>query len=242
MGNKRTRKGKNNFTGGVNANVYDNIISSMTKLNNDIKNLGTIIENIKNSKNTQNQEKPSDDRANISKNEESTTIPEDILVKIEEQKQEMNDVLEDIDEKEEKIQQESISDKTNNSDEKLEESKEQLQNDIKILTEQINEGVEDTSLLKNKQRNRSFYSTGRTWSQWFYGFVEYYNELKSSLTNIIENRYYNSILRKPANERTQTEKVMIEKVNNLEIELTNMNKTIGKGGFRRKKYTRKNKK
>jgi hypothetical protein len=210
-------------------------------LNSDIKNLGIIIGNIKN---TQNQEKTSDDRANISKNEESNdTIPEDILVKIEEQKQEMNDVLEDIDEKEEKIQEESVSsNKTTNSDEKLEESKEQLQNDIKILTEQINEGVEDTSLLKNKQRNRSFYSTGRTWSQWFYGFVEYYNELKSSLANIIENRYYNSILRKPANERTQTEKDMIEKVNNLEIELTNMNKTIVKGGFRRKKYTRKNNK
>jgi len=181
MANKGTRKGKNNIRGGLNSNVYDNIISSMNKLNNDIKNLGTIIANIKNSQNQIQEEKIDDSKLENPINEQSNdNIPQDIADKIEEQKQEMNDVLEDVNEKEEKIQeeQEPTSNETNDGDGKLAESKEELQNDINLLTEQINKGLEDNSLLKNKpQRNRSFYSNSRTWSQWFYGFVEYYDEL-----------------------------------------------------------------
>ena len=45
---------------------------------------------------------------------------------------------------------------------------------------------EDNFLVKNQDRNRSFYLQGRTWNEWFYGFVEYYNELKVIIDDMID--------------------------------------------------------
>jgi hypothetical protein len=143
----------------------------------------------------------------------------------------MSKVLENIDKKEEDVNKEN-----------LDESKAELEKDIFILREKINDGVKDNFLIKNKERDRSFYLYGRTWNEWFYGFVEFYNELKDSLRNIIENNYYNKILKKPINERTPNENEIIKKVNDLEIELTNLNNNnIVKGGYRKSRYTRKRK-
>jgi len=228
---KNTKKNR-----GGNSNVYENILTAMNNLKNDVNKLGIMIEKVKNKK-----ENLQNDNTNTV-NEIPNEIPNEILNKIKEEQQEMNKVLESVDKKEEQIEESKNEIKTeNNQDDKrkLEESKEELKNNIESLTEKINDGLEDNILFKNKQRNRSFYSTERTWNQWFYGFVEYYDELKGSLKNIIENKYYNNILQKSKSHRTPTENVMIEKVNNLEIELNNMNKNIIKGGYKKKRLTRK---
>jgi hypothetical protein len=208
-------------------------------LKNNVKNLGKIIENMKNNGNNDNNGN-NGNNVNNSDNSETTQIPNDIVEKIEEKQEEMNNVLENIDTKEEEI----IENKNNVileseiDKEELEESKEELKNNIETLSEKINDGLEDNPLVNNKQRDRSFYLKQRTWGQWFYGFVEYYDELTGSLNNIVKNSYYNTILQKPKNNRTTTENDIVEKVNELEIELSDMNKNIMKGGYR-KKHTKK---
>jgi len=211
---KNTKKYKGKSRGGKNES-FDNFTKSMIKLTTSLKKL---LEKV----------------ANKTKEERSfgNEIPKDLLDKIEDQQDEMTKVLKNIDKKEEDINKEN-----------LDESKAELEKDILFLTEKINEGVKENFLVENKERNRSFYLQGRTWNEWFYGFVEYYNELKDSLRNIIENNYYNTILKKPVNERTQNENEIIKKVNNLEIELTNLNNNnIVKGGYKKPCFTRKNKK
>jgi hypothetical protein len=211
---KNTKKFKKKCKGGNNES-FDNFIKSMFKLTNSLKKL---LEKI----------------ANKTKQDDSlgNEIPKDLIGKIENQQDEMNEVLKNIDKKEEDINKQN-----------LDESKAELEKDIHFLTEKINEGVKENFFTENKQRDRSFYLHGRTWNQWFYGFVEYYNELKDSLRNIIENNYYNMILKKPVNERTQNENEIIEKVNNLEVKLTNLNdNNIVKGGYKKKSFTRKKKK
>jgi hypothetical protein len=157
-------------------------------------------------------------------------IPKDLINKIADQQDEMSKVLKNIDKKEEDVNKENFN-----------ESKAELEKEIVFLTEKINEGKKENFLVENKDRNRSFYLHGRTWNEWFYGFVEYYNELKDYLRNIIENNYYNMILKKPVNERNTNENEIIQKVNNLEIELNNLNNNdnIVKGGRRRYYLTRK---
>ena len=211
-----TKKNKRKIRGGRNE-VYDNFTKSMFKLTNSLKKL---LEKIAN------KSKKYDDKSITNE------IPKDLMDKIEEQQDEMTKVLENIDKKEEDVNKEN-----------LDESKAELEKDIFILREKINDGVKDNFLVKNKERNRSFYLQGRTWNEWFYGFVEFYNELKDSLRNIIENNYYNMILKKPIHERSQNENEIIKEVNDLEIELTNLNNNnnIVKGGYRKSRYTRKKK-
>jgi hypothetical protein len=242
MKHSKTKKNHNKYKykGGNNA-VYENIVTSVNNLKNDIKSLGEIIENIKSKGSNQiNQD-------NLLQNSETNQIPNDILEKIEEKQEEMNNVLENIDKKEEEIEESKNDAQLENNEiskNEIEESKEELIKNIELLREKVDDGLEDKLLLNNKQRNRSFYSRGRTWGQWFYGFVEYYDELTGSLNSIIKNSYYNMILQKSKNKRTPTENDIVEKVNNLEIELSEMNKNIIKGGYRKKKsnYTKKNKK
>jgi predicted transcriptional regulator len=158
-------------------------------------------------------------------------IPKGLIDKIEDQQDEMTKVLENIDKKEEDVNKEN-----------LDESKAELEKEISFLRGKINEGVKENFLVKNKQRDRSFYLYGRTWNEWFYGFVEFYNELKDSLRNIVENNYYNMILKKPIHERSQNENEIIKEVNDLEIELTNLNNNnTVKGGYRKSRFTRKKK-
>jgi hypothetical protein len=208
-----TKKYKRKIRGGKNE-VFDNFTKSMVNLTNSLKKLLEKIEK-------------------QTKEKESTVneIPKGLIDKIEEQQDEMSKVLENIDKKEEDVNKEN-----------LDESKAELEKDILILREKINDGVKDNFLIKNKDRERSFYLYGRTWNEWFYGFVEFYNELKDSLRNIIENNYYNTILKKPVMERTTSENEIIKKVNDLEIELTNLNNNnVVKGGYRKSRYTRKKK-
>jgi hypothetical protein len=218
---------------GGNPDVYENILSSINNLKNNVKNLGEIIQNIKND---------GKDGKDVNKqdNSETNEIPDDILDKIEEKQEEMNNVLENIDTKEEEIieNKNNVNLESNIDKEELEESKEELKNNIEILSEKLNDGLEDNPLVNSKQRDRSFYLKQRTWGQWFYGFVEYYDELSGSLNNIVKNSYYNMILQKAKNKRTTTENNIVEKVNELEIELRDMNKNIIKGGYR-KKHTKK---
>jgi len=212
---KYTKNNKRKIRGGRNE-VFDNFTKSMFKLTNSLKKL---LEKIAN------KSKKYDDKSITNE------IPKDLMDKIEEQQDEMTKVLENIDKKEEDVNKEN-----------LDESKAELEKDILILREKINDGVKDNFLIKNKERDRSFYLYGRTWNEWFYGFVEFYNELKDSLRNIIENNYYNKILKKPISERTPNENEIIKKVNDLEIELTNLNNNnIVKGGYRKSRYTRKKK-
>ena len=216
MKNKNTKKHKRKLRGGNNED-FDNFTKSIIKLSDSLK---ILLEKIE-------KQTKGDSIGN--------EIPKDLKKKIEDKQDEMTNVLKDIDKKEQDVN------KVN-----LDESKSELEKEIMILTEKINEGVKDNFLVKNQDRNRSFYLQGRTWNEWFYGFVEYYNELKDSLRNIIENNYYNMILKKPINERTQNDNELINKVNNLEIELTNLNNNnnnnIVKGGYRNsRRYTRKTK-
>ena len=211
--NKYTKNNKRKIRGGRNE-VFDNFTKSMFKLTNSLKKL---LEKF--------AKQTKGDTSN------GNEIPKDLISKIEDQQDEMTKVLENIDKKEEDVNKEN-----------LDESKAELEKDILILREKINDGVKDNFLVKNKDRNRSFYLQGRTWNEWFYGFVEYYNELKDSLRNIIENNYYNMILKKPINQRTANENEIIQKVNDLEIELTNLNNNnIVKGGYRKSRFTRKKK-
>jgi hypothetical protein len=207
-----TKKNKRKIRGGKNE-VFDNFTKSMIKLTDSLKKL---LEKI----------------AKLKKEKESTRneIPKDFLDKIEDQQDEMTKVLENIDKKEEEVNKEN-----------LDESKAELEKEIFFLREKINEGVKENFLVKNKERDRSFYLYGRTWNEWFYGFVEFYNELKESLRNIIENNYYNNILKKPISERTPNENEIIKKVNDLEVELTNLNNNnnMVKGGYRKYRLTRK---
>jgi hypothetical protein len=214
---KYTKKHKIKMRGGKNE-VIDNFTKSMIKLTSSLKKL---LEKIA----TKKKEISSND------NEIPKEIPKEIINKIGDQQDEMTKVLKNIDKKEEDVNKENFD-----------ESKAELEKDILILREKINDGVKDNFLIKNKQRDRSFYLYGRTWNDWFYGFVEFYNELKDSLRNIIENNYYNMILKKPIHERTPNENEIIKKVNDLEIELTNLNNNnIVKGGYRKSRYTRKKK-
>ena len=209
---KYTKKQKRNIRGGKNE-AFDNFAKSITKLTGSLKKL---LEKIANKNNGD---------GFIGKE-----IPKDLINKIEDQKDEMAMVLKNIDKKEQDVNKENF-----------EESKAELEKDITSLTEKINEGMKENFLVQNKERNSSFYLHGRTWNEWFYGFVEFYNELKDSLRNIIENSYYNKILKKPINERTTNENEIIKKVNDLEIELTNLNNNdnIVKGGNRKYCFTRK---
>lgn len=211
---KYTKKHKIKMRGGKNE-VIDNFTKSMIKLTSSLKKL---------------LEKIATKKREVSSNDNE--IPKEIINKIGDQQDEMTKVLKNIDKKEEDVNKENFD-----------ESKAELEKDIFILREKINDGVKDNFLVKNKDRNRSFYLHGRTWNEWFYGFVEYYNELKDSLRNIIENNYYNMILKKPIHERTQDENEIIKEVNDLEIELTNLNNNnnIAKGGYRKSRYTRKKK-
>ena len=207
-----TKKNKRKIRGGKNE-VFDNFTKSIIKLTDSLKKL---LEKI----------------AKLKKEKESTRneIPKDFLDKIEDQQDEMTKVLENIDKKEQEVNKEN-----------LDESKAELEKEIFFLRGKINEGVKENFLVKNKERDRSFYLYGRTWNEWFYGFVEFYNELKESLRNIIENNYYNNILKKPISERTPNENEIIKKVNDLEVELTNLNNNnnIVKGGYRKYRLTRK---
>lgn len=211
---KYTKKHKIKMRGGKNE-VIDNFTKSMIKLTSSLKKL---------------LEKIATKKREVSSNDNE--IPKEIINKIGDQQDEMTKVLKNIDKKEEDVNKENFD-----------ESKAELEKDIFILREKINDGVKDNFLVKNKDRNRSFYLHGRTWNEWFYGFVEYYNELKDSLRNIIENNYYNMILKKPIHERTQDENEIIKEVNDLEIELTNLNNNnnIAKGGYRKSRSTRKKK-
>ena len=210
---KYTKKHKIKMRGGKNE-VIDNFTKSMIKLTSSLKKL---------------LEKIATKKKEVTSNDNE--IPKEIINKIGDQQDEMTKVLKNIDKKEEDVNKENFD-----------ESKAELEKDIFILREKINDGVKDNFLVKNKDRNRSFYLHGRTWNEWFYGFVEYYNELKDSLRNIIENNYYNMILKKPIHERSQHENEIIKEVNDLEIELTNLNNNnIVKGGYRKSRYTRKKK-
>jgi hypothetical protein len=219
MKTKNKYRGKhkiNNIIGGENNEVFDNFTKSMTRLTITLKKL---LEKI--------SEKKNGDCFN------GKDVPKDLINKITGQQDEMTKVLKNIDKKEEDINKENLN-----------ESKAELEKDILFLTEKINQGIKENFLVKNKDRNRSFYLHGRTWNEWFYGFVEFYNELKDSLRNIIENNYYTMILKKPINERTTNENEIIKKVNNLEIELNNLNnlnnnENIVKGGNRKSFFTRK---
>lgn len=192
---------------------YDNLASLMGKLKNDVRVLGEIIQKIRSEY--------------LSENTVSSEIPVNLQEKIEEQTEELNKVIEKIDEQEEKIEENPNKIEVSNDNAELDEAKENLVKDINLLEEKISEGLP-------QQRNRSFYLQGRTWNQWFYGFVEYYSELKDSLTNIVNNNYYISILQKPKSERSNPENQMIAKINNIEIELSKMNNNVIKGGFFRK--------
>jgi hypothetical protein len=164
-------------------------------------------------------------------NSSGNKIPEELQDKIEDQQDEMSKLLDIVNKKKQDINKDN-----------LDESRIALEKEIFILKEKINKGVNEKLLIKNKERDRSFYLEGRTWNDWFYGFIEYYNELKDSLRNIIENSYYNMILRKPVNERNSYDNELIKKVNDLENELNNLNNNnIVKGGYRKSRYTRKNK-
>jgi hypothetical protein len=228
---------------------YDNFVNAMVKLKSDVQKLGNIISQIKNSQ--QNNITATGINVPEIDNSNSTpeVVPDDIQDKIEQEQDEMDKLLENVDDEEKKLEEEP-SEENNKNDandsstkENLDESKEELEKNIDLLKEKIDEGLPNKRPpLQKTERNRSFYSSGRTWSQWFYGFVEYYDELKGTLTDIIENSYYAKILSKPKNQRTKTENDMIEKVNDLEIELSNMNKKIIQGGrnrYRIKTKTRK---
>lgn len=230
---------------------YDNFAISMDKLKSDVKRLGDIILQIKNNQQN-NIDNNNANGINATESDSSDptytqdNIPDDIQNKIEEQQEEMSELLETVNNEEKKIEEQPLEEKDQSdtsTKENLDESKEELEKNIDLLKEKIDEGLPNQRpSLKKTERNRSFYSTGRTWSQWFYGFVEYYDELKGTLTDIVENNYYTKILSKPKNERTKPENDMIEKVNDLEIELSNMNKKIIQGGrrmYRIKAKTRK---
>jgi len=225
MKNKYTKKHKRKFSGGKNEKVFEDFFLAIHKLRNSLNQLLKTIDN---------KEKNNIDVASV-----ENEIPKDLMNKIQEEQHDMENILKDIDKKEEDI----------NKKENLDASKQELEKDIINLREKINEGVKENFLIKNKERNRSFYLQGRTWNEWFYGFVEYYNELKDSLRDIIENNYYKMILRKPLNERTQNEIEIIKKVNDLEVELTKLNNNNDnnndnnklKGGYRKPRYTRKRK-
>jgi hypothetical protein len=221
MKNKYTKKCKRKFNGGKNEKVFEDFSLAIHKLRNSLNQLLKTIDN---------KEKNNIDVASV-----ENEIPKDLMNKIQEEQHDMENILKDIDKKEEDI----------NKKENLDASKQELEKDIINLREKINEGVKENFLIKNKERNRSFYLQGRTWNEWFYGFVEYYNELKDSLRDIIENNYYKMILRKPLNERTQNEIEIIKKVNDLEVELTKLNNNNDnnklKGGYRKPRYTRKRK-
>jgi len=204
--------------GGLN---YDKLLNLMSKIKDDVVSLSEIIKKLNNS----------------SKFEEnvSNEIPVNIQEKIEEQTEKLNDVIEKMDEQEKKIEEEQNIKELDTSDVELHQSKEELEKNINLLEKKINEGLP-------QERNRSFYLQGRSWNQWFYGFVEYYNEIKDNLTNIIENNYYISILQKPKNERSKTENNMISKVNDIEIELSKMNNSVTKGGYFRRTRNKRSKK
>jgi len=208
--NTKTKKKGGSFN-------YNNLVSLMNKLKNDVRLLGEIIQKIR------------------SENNVSSEIPVNIQEKIEEQTEELNKVIEKIDEQEQKIEENPNKIEVSNDNSELDEDKEDLVKDINLLEEKISEGLP-------QERNRSFYLPGRTWNQWFYGFVEYYSELKDSLTNILNNNYYISILQKPKNERSNSENQMISKINNIEIELSKMNNNIIKGGFNGKTRNNRSKK
>jgi hypothetical protein len=201
---------------------YNSLVSLMSKIRNDVQSLGEIIKRFDN---------------NNSKSQEyvSNKIPINIQEKIEEQTKELNDVLEKIDDQEKKIDEDPKKTELVINDVELDEAKEDLEKNINLLEEKINEGLP-------QERNRSFYLQGRTWNQWFYGFVEYYSELKDTLTSILENNYYISILQKPKNERSKIEGQMVDKINNIEIELSKMNNNVTKGGYFRKTRNKRSKK
>jgi paraquat-inducible protein B len=215
---KYTKTKKNG--GGLN---YDNLVNLMSKIKNDVVSLGEIVKRLNSNTNTKTEENVSNE------------IPINIQEKIEEQTKELNNVIEKMDEQEKKIDEEPVKTELSTSDVEMDESKEELEKNINLLEEKIKEGLP-------QERNRSFYLQGRTWNQWFYGFVEYYNEIKDNLTNIIENNYYISILQKPKNERSKTENNMISKVNDIEIELSKMNNNVIKGGYFRKTRNKRSKK
>ena len=229
---------------------YDNFVKSMENLKLDVQRLGVIILQIKNNQPNNENANGINVPVNNSNSSSDNIIPDDMQDKIEKEQEKMNELLESVDNEEKKIEEEPLEEKNQNNNENdssgkenLEDSKEELEKNIDILKEKIDEGLPNQRpSLKKTDRNRSFYSSGRTWSQWFYGFVEYYDELKGTLTDIIENSYYTKILSKPKNERTKTENDMIDKVNDLEVELSNMNKKIIQGGrkmYRIKTKTRK---
>jgi len=208
---------------------YDNLVSLMSNLRNNVHMLGEVINRINNNRN--------------SEKTNSNEIPVNIQEKIDEQTEELNDVLEKIDEQEKNIDEEPKKTELVINDAELDEAKEDLEKNINLLEEKINEGLpQERPSLKKQERNRSFYLQGRSWNQWFYGFVEYYSELKDNLTSILENNYYISILQKPKNERTKTETQMINKINDIEIELSKMNNNVIKGGYFRKTRTKRSKK
>ena len=208
---------------------YDNLVSLMSNLRNNVQMLGEVIKRINNNRK--------------SEKTNSNEIPINIQEKIDEQTEELNKVIEKIDEQEQKIEENSDKIEVSNDNAELDEAKEDLEKNINLLEEKINEGLpQERPSLKKQERNRSFYLQGRSWNQWFYGFVEYYSELKDNLTSILENNYYISILQKPKNDRTKTENQMIDKINDIEIELSKMNNNVVKGGYFRKTRSKRSKK
>ena len=212
MKHKYTIKNKRKMRGGNNE-VFDNFTKSMIKLTNALKMLLEKIEKQKGDKSPGNK------------------IPEELKDKIEDQQDEMSKLLDIVNKKKQDINKDN-----------LDESRIALEKEIFFLKEKINKGINEKIFIKNKERDRSFYLEGRTWNDWFYGFIEYYTELKDSLRNIIENSYYNMILKKPVNERNSYDNELIKKVNDLENQLNNLNNNnIVKGGYSKSRYTRKNK-
>lgn len=221
---KRYSKTKKN--GGKN---YDNLENMISKIKNDVETLGEIIERLRNQR--------------LTETKVSNEIPDNIHEKMEEQTEELNNIIEKIEGQEKQIQENPNKIEAPVDDTQIEVAKEDLEKNITLLEEKINEGLpKERPSLQKQQRDSSFYSQGRTWNQWFYGFVEYYSELKVSLSNIIENSYYVSILQKPKKERSQSENQLIDQVNNIEVELSKMNNSVVKGGYLRKRQNNKSNK
>jgi len=221
---KRYSKTKKN--GGKN---YDNLENMISKIKNDVETLGEIIEKLSNQR--------------LTETKVSNEISDNIHEKMEEETEELNNIIEKIEGQEKQIQENANKIEDHVDDTQIEVAKKELEKNITLLEEKIDEGLpKERPSLQKQQRDSSFYLQGRTWNQWFYGFVEYYSEIKANLNNIMENSYYVSILQKPKKERSQPENHLIDQVNNIEVELSKMNNNVIKGGYLRKMQNKKSKK